>query len=119
VASADLRKALQRVREIEVTVTGRRSGREISNPVWFVHDGDKLYLMPVRGSKTQWYRNVLKNPTIRVAADGTELTAQATPITDPGRVSEVEQKFRAKYGDANVERYYPKRDVGVEAALDS
>ena len=103
--------------EIEVTVTGRRSGREISNPVWFVQEEDKLYLLPVRGSDTQWYRNVVKNPTIRVAADGAERTAQATPITDPAAVAEVEHKFRAKYGDANVDRYYPKRDVAVEVPL--
>ncbi|TMK70658.1 MAG: nitroreductase family deazaflavin-dependent oxidoreductase [Actinobacteria bacterium] len=113
-AAADLTQALQRAREIEITVTGRRSGRAISNPVWFVEERDTLYLLPVRGSDTQWYRNVLKNPAIRVAADGAELSTDATPVTDPARVMEVEQKFRAKYGDADVERYYPKRDVAVE-----
>jgi hypothetical protein len=32
-------------------------------------------------------------------------------------VEDVEQRFRAKYGDANVERYYPKRDVAIEVPL--
>jgi hypothetical protein len=55
---------LSRYREIDITVTGRKSGRAISNPVWFVVDGQKLYLLPVQGSDTQWYKNVLKNPAM-------------------------------------------------------
>jgi hypothetical protein len=27
--------------------------------VWFVLEGQKLYLLPVKGSETQWYNNVL------------------------------------------------------------
>src|SRR5258707_12358083 len=53
----DFRTALQGSNEIEITVTGRRSGRSLSYPVWFVLEGDKLYLLPVRdqiptGTKT-------------------------------------------------------------------
>jgi deazaflavin-dependent oxidoreductase (nitroreductase family) len=112
-ATADLTGA----REIEITVTGRRSGREISNPVWFAQDENTLYLLPVYGSDTQWFKNLRKNPTIRIAGNGAELTAQATPISDTARVQDVEQRFRARYGDANVERYYPKRDVAIEVPL--
>lgn len=42
--------ALQSTRKIELTVTGRKSGRESSRPVWFVQEGDKLFLLPVGGS---------------------------------------------------------------------
>jgi hypothetical protein len=38
-AGDDFMKALEHSQEIELTVTGRTSGREISNPVWFVQDG--------------------------------------------------------------------------------
>jgi hypothetical protein len=51
-AHAELKAALQTASEIELTVTGRRSGRDISNPVWFVQEGDKLYLIPVGGSES-------------------------------------------------------------------
>ena len=47
---------LARHREITLTVTGRKSGRAISIPVWFVLEDRKLYLLPVTGSDTQWYR---------------------------------------------------------------
>jgi deazaflavin-dependent oxidoreductase (nitroreductase family) len=81
-APAELEGALQTASEIELTVTGRRSGRDISNPVWFVQEGEKLYLLPVGGSDSDWYQNVLKTPTIRIAAGGAEASAHATPITD-------------------------------------
>ena len=63
-----LKDRLSRYREINLTVTGRKSGRTISIPVWFVLEDDKLYLLPVQGSNTQWYKNVLNNPMIRIDA---------------------------------------------------
>jgi len=48
-----LRDRLSRSSEITITVTGRKSGRSISIPVWFVFEDDKLYLLPVQGSDTQ------------------------------------------------------------------
>jgi len=44
-----LKDRLSRHREINLSVTGRKSGRTISQPVWFVWDDDKVYLLPVRG----------------------------------------------------------------------
>jgi hypothetical protein len=35
----------------------RTLGKTISTPVWFVLEGDNLYLLPMQGSDTQWYRN--------------------------------------------------------------
>jgi hypothetical protein len=113
--SAELKRALETTSELKITVTGRRSGREVSHPVWFVRDGDNLYLLPVRGSSTGWYRNVLKTPTIHIAANGAETTARATVITDPAAVNDIAEKFGAKYGD--LDRYYPRRDVAVQVPL--
>ena|SRR5204863_1757795 len=38
---------------------------------------DTLYLVPVQGSDTQWYKNVLKNPSIRIKAGGAEAEVRA------------------------------------------
>src|SRR5438309_4212352 len=89
-----LRDRLSRSREINISVIGRKSGRTISNPVWFVLDEDKLYLLPVQGSDTQWYKNVIKNPSIRIEAGGAEAEFKAIAISDATRVSSVVQKFR-------------------------
>ena len=116
-AANTLKDRLSRYREITVTVTGRKSGRAISNPVWFAFDDDKLYLLPVRGSDTQWYQNVLKDPSIQIAARGEEASAKAVPIMDKQQVSSVVEKFRAKYGAGDVKKYYSKFDVAVLAQM--
>ena len=90
----DLKDRLSRYREIKITVTGRTSGRKISNPVWFVFEDDTLYLVPVRGSDTQWYKNVLKNPAISIDARGAEAEFKAVAVTDKQQVSSVVEKFR-------------------------
>jgi deazaflavin-dependent oxidoreductase (nitroreductase family) len=113
----DLIARLSRYREIRITVTGRKSGRAISNPVWFVLEDDKVYLLPVKGSDTQWYRNVLKNPLIRINARGAEAEVHAFPITDATRVESVVEKFRDKYGAGDVKKYYSKFDVAVVSKI--
>jgi deazaflavin-dependent oxidoreductase (nitroreductase family) len=110
-----LKDRLSRYREIKLTVTGRKSGRPISRPVWFVFDDDKLYLLPVQGSDTQWYKNVLENPTIQIDARGAKEEFHAVPITDAKQVSSVVDKFREKYGAGDVKKYYSKLDVAVLA----
>jgi deazaflavin-dependent oxidoreductase (nitroreductase family) len=111
-----LKARLSRSREINISVIGRKTGRAISNPVWFVLEGDKLYLLPVKGSDTQWYKNVLKKPSIRIKA-GTEAELKAVPITDAKQVSSVVEKFRAKYGASDVKKYYSKFNVAVLAQM--
>lgn len=112
-----LKARLSRSREIHISVTGRKSGRTISIPIWFVLEDDKLYLLPVQGSDTQWYKNVLKNPSIRIKAGGTDAELKVVPITDASRVSSVVEKFRAKYGASDVKKYYSKFDVAVLAQM--
>ena len=116
-SSDELKKALESSEEIKLTVAGRRSGRKTSRPVWFVQEGTSLYLLPVTGSDTDWYKNMLKNPTIMLAADGEEWTAKGTPITNAAKVREIVEKFRAKHGAADVKKYYSKFDVAVEVPL--
>ena len=116
-AQTDFRTALQGANEIEITVTGRTSGRSLSYPVWFALDGDKLFLLPVRGSDTDWYKNLRKTPTIRLEVRGKTFTTSARLLTDQAQIGKVLEKFRDKYG-RNVKSYYPKLDVAVEVPLE-
>ncbi len=116
-AQTDFRAALQGSNELDITVTGRTSGRSLYLPRWFAVDGDKLYLIPVKGSDTDWYKNLRKNPTIRLEARGKTFTASARFLTDEAQLGNVLEKFRDKYG-RNVKSYYPKLDVAVEVPLE-
>jgi deazaflavin-dependent oxidoreductase (nitroreductase family) len=112
-----LKDRFSRSREIDITVIGRKSGRAISIPVWFVLENDTLYLLPVQGSDTQWYKNVLKNPSIRIKAGGAEAEVRAVPVKDATQVKSVVKKFRDKYGTNDVKKYYSKFDAAVLAHM--
>ena len=112
-----LKDRLSQSDEITISIVGRKSGRMISNPVWFVVEGDKLYLLPVQGSDTQWYKNVLKNPKIRIAANGAQGEVELRPTSDAEQVASVVEKFRGKYGVKDVKKYYSKFDVAVSAPI--
>jgi hypothetical protein len=45
------------------------------------------------------------------------LTATGNPITDNNEVKEVVNKFKSKYGEGDVKKYYTKFDVAVEVPL--
>jgi hypothetical protein len=66
----DIYQKLDRAKEIELIVKGRKSGDDISRPVWFVYEGNTLYLLPVDGSDTNWYKNMLANPMLKLSLKG-------------------------------------------------
>jgi hypothetical protein len=116
-APTDFRSGVQNDNLIEITVTGRASGRPISLPIWFALDGHTLYLIPVKGSETNWYKNLRKTPTILLSAHGKTLTTSVRFLTSEAQLAQVLERFREKYGK-NVQSYYPHYDVAVEISLD-
>jgi hypothetical protein len=118
-SKADLYERLNRVNEIRLSVKGRKSGRDIPRPVWFVHEGNTLYLLPVQGSDTKWYKNFLADSTLKIFANGGAeiISARGKPITDSNRVDDIVRKFKSKYGEGDVKKYYTKFDVAVEVPL--
>jgi deazaflavin-dependent oxidoreductase (nitroreductase family) len=112
-----LKDRLSQSQEITITVTGRKTGRAISIPIWFASDDERIYLLPVQGSNTQWYKNVLQRPAIHIDAHGADADVKVLPVRDAAEVSSVIEKFRAKYGAGNITKYYSKLDVAVVAEI--
>jgi deazaflavin-dependent oxidoreductase (nitroreductase family) len=113
-----LKERLGRYRQITITVIGRKSGKKSSRPVWFVLEGEKLYLLPVEGSKTQWFQNLRKDPRIWIDARGAEAELRGKIVTDAETVKSVGEKFREKYGADDVKKYYSGFDAAVIVKLE-
>jgi hypothetical protein len=116
-SNADLHKKLNIANEITLSVKGRKSGRDIARPVWFVHEGNILYLLPVQGSDTNWYKNLLAYPTLKISVNGLEISESGKSITESNSVDDIVNKFRSKYGASDVKKYYPKHNVAVEVDI--
>src|ERR687884_2093612 len=104
-SKADLHQRLNQVYEITLSVKGRKSTRDVPRPVWFVHEGNTLYLLPVQGSDTNWYKNLLVDPTLKISVNGLETSARGKLITASNRVEDIVRKFRSKYGEGDVKKY--------------
>lgn len=108
---------LARKRELQITVRGRRSGKTHTTPVWFVLKANKIHLLPVSGSDTNWYKNILVDPSMTLTVDGNHIKVTAKSIDKPDLVEETIEMFKAKYGAEQIERWYTKLGVSVEITL--
>jgi hypothetical protein len=82
-----------------------------------VHEGNTLYLLPVQGSDTNWYKNLLVDSTLKISVNGVETSARGKAITDSNRVDDILRKFKSKYGEGEVKKHYTKFDVAAEVPL--
>jgi hypothetical protein len=52
-----------------------------------------------------------------ISINGAEISESGKLITDGNSVDDIVGKFRSKYGEGDVKRYYPKTDVAIEVPL--
>lgn len=64
-----------------ITFEGRSSGREITTPLSYVADGDRII---VTGHRTrQWWRNLVANPEVGLRLAGEERRGMSSVMVDP------------------------------------
>jgi deazaflavin-dependent oxidoreductase (nitroreductase family) len=95
--------ALERIKgasTVELTTTGRKTGKEHKKPVWFVVDDGAIVVQAGKDGKTDWYRNLTKTPAAVVRQDGYSFRVRAVMVNDARRVEAVHKLFTAKYTTA-------------------
>jgi deazaflavin-dependent oxidoreductase (nitroreductase family) len=81
----EVRRALETDRTIDITTTGRKSGRPRRLEMWFHNVNGRIFITGMPGRRS-WYANLVANPALTfhlkesVRAD---LAATARAITDP------------------------------------
>ena len=112
-AAMEFLEALKSTSEVELTV--KRSGKWTTRPVWFVVDGSTVYLLPMYGTDTKWYKYATTNPEIELSASGKKVRAQARLVLDAQELADVIDQFRSKHGE--LERYYRKLDAAIAVKI--
>jgi deazaflavin-dependent oxidoreductase (nitroreductase family) len=87
---------------VEITTTGRKSGKPHTRPIWFVYDQGRFYIQAGRGGKTDWYLNLKKNPQLTLKIGTVTLTGSAKFIEDEKETERVHRLFRTKYTGARL-----------------
>jgi deazaflavin-dependent oxidoreductase (nitroreductase family) len=83
-----------------LTTTGRVSGRPHTIEIWFVVHEGCAYLM-AGSARSDWVRNVRRDPATRLRLGATEVPATAQVVDDPAdpRQPVVRAQMADKYGE--------------------
>jgi deazaflavin-dependent oxidoreductase (nitroreductase family) len=87
---------------LELTTVGRTSGQSHTTTIWFVRQGDHIYVQSGKEGKTDWYRNALKHPAVTVRIGTLALRGRARSIDDAAETARVHELFVQKYMRARV-----------------
>ena len=97
-----IRQALDRDTLIDITTTGRRTGRPRRIEIWFHYQDGRILITGSPGARG-WYANMRANPNFTWHFKQSltrDISAVATPITDEGerralfaRMMEVEERM--------------------------
>ncbi|MBM4257982.1 MAG: nitroreductase family deazaflavin-dependent oxidoreductase [Deltaproteobacteria bacterium] len=101
VAKPDLEKVANES-TVEITTTGRKSGKAHTKPIWFVYDQGRLYLQSGKGGKSDWYQNLKKNPQLTLKISSVTLNGKAKFIDDEKETERIHGLFRTKYVGARL-----------------
>jgi len=65
--------------------------------IWFVTEGDKLWVFAGGGESSTWAKHLLADPHAIVRIDGKLYPRKAARVTDTAEIAHVEQLYLAKY----------------------
>ena len=91
-----IQQALNQDQLIDITTTGRKTGRPRRIEIWFHYQDGRVYITgtPVR---KDWYANLLADPDFTFHLKQSvqqDIPARATPITDKARRREIFSRMR-------------------------
>ena len=79
-----------------LTHYGRKTGKPHEVTIWFVLDGDKLFIGTASVNR-QWVRNVQKTPKIKLSIGGETFEGSARFLTDHAEHERAMAAIRRKY----------------------
>ena len=115
-----IRDQLKNGQRIDITTTGRKSGRPTRIEIMFQNIDGTVYISGVPGRR-DWYANVVANPAFifHLKRDAqADLPAHARPITDPDERRVVLTKFTANWNRSDDLDAWLARSPLVEVTFD-
>ena len=102
---AELADKTQSAAELFMT-TQRPAGRTATFPLWFVHDGERLYALTADSSSEVWDVRASNRVMVAIGAPDSEdrLPMQADVMEGDEWVSQMVPLLEKKYGSGHAER---------------
>jgi deazaflavin-dependent oxidoreductase (nitroreductase family) len=80
-----------------LTTTGRRSGLPRTIEIWFALEGDVLYMLSGGGDRSDWVKNVLADPKVRVRLGSRTRSGRARIVRDADEDGRARRLLAGKY----------------------
>jgi deazaflavin-dependent oxidoreductase (nitroreductase family) len=81
-------EGMHRDRLVLLTTSGAKTGKPHTTPVMFQHDGDRILVIAANAGAPQhpdWYRNLVRDPRVRVEVGDEDYAAVATVLAGDER----------------------------------
>jgi deazaflavin-dependent oxidoreductase (nitroreductase family) len=85
-----------------ITLTGRKTGKEITTPINTVNIDDRLTVISMRNRN--WWRNLLDGRSARLRQSGKQFTVQGKIIEDPVEIAFGLKRYFMQY--PNYAKYF-------------
>ena len=78
-----------------LTTTGRKSGLPRITPLQYEEIDGKIYIGSARGTKADWYRNILADPNVHIRVGSRRFDGLGEAVSDQIRVADyLEYRFK-------------------------
>jgi deazaflavin-dependent oxidoreductase (nitroreductase family) len=81
-----------------LTTTGRVSGQPREIEIWFGLDGETLYMLSGGRDRSDWVRNLIREPRVTVRIADRTFNVRARVVTDGEEDALARRLLLAKYG---------------------
>ena len=83
-------------KRLKLTHYGRKSGKAYEVTIWFVVEGEHVYLGTANVNR-QWVQNVEKTPNVKLRIGGETFDGTARFLTERAEHERSQEKMRKKY----------------------
>jgi deazaflavin-dependent oxidoreductase (nitroreductase family) len=80
-----------------LTTVGRVSGNPHRIEIWFAIDGQTLYMLSGGGDRSDWVRNLRRDPAVTVEIGGASFEGRARVVTDAAEDERARTLVHDKY----------------------
>ncbi len=112
---------LQRLADTDfcyLTTKGRVSGRDHTIEIWFALQGQTLYMLSGGRDRSDWVKNILRNPAVEVTILGNRFSGQARLISDAEEDALARKLLYDKYTPRSSDELDEWSRVSLPVAVD-
>ena len=97
---------------------GRVTGADHEIEIWYVREGDRLYLLAGAGERSDWVRNLQVEPAVQVRIDDVTYAARGSVVTEPDEDRHARTVVFEKYQPRNDGELVTWRERALPVAVD-